>query len=721
MALEVTLLKTPYEISFSGNPMPFLFALSPYGAAERSQDIRLQVSVMVDVGDGSGVFGTVYQQNFYPDGNGQFLFDVKTIVDPYLEFYTPKPGLKNPVPASKQCRQYKLAYLLQLDGAPVDVTVVTDVFYCLKGGLAYEQWHWKEFFTDRVTASGMPLHFIAEGEKVSLDQPLYLFWIYPYNDNAFQQVAFIFKLDDGSTVSYNMPRLIRVDKWGVCCAPIGFNQIDTGTIIPAGRIIVSYRVLVVASSNHIVELFTLTVDQRKFYDTYTILYRNSLGGIDSVRLRGQVDFEADYNYQNATRTLQPFYFSNLNLLPQSVQEQTSESAKFTGDTGFMSKAAVNKLRDMFMSPQLLELYNGKFLPIVASNKTVKFYANRDSLISVQLQWQRAFLNQFYTPGGYMPGTRSCPAVDNIVVKQVNKNTLLIMYSLEEPYDQIEVQIQNGNTADDITVVYNGNSGSVLQTFVNPSTGGPVGISIGARTVCNSDTVPMEYGPFKWLNPTVTGNSNPVANDDTFTLAAGYNTAVLLEGSVLTNDYDPDGDSISVVVASGSTTAGGSYSIDAAGKITYTPPSSSYNGIDSFVYTITDGTATATALAKIKVGNSSAVYVRCGFLNTYVPSLPDATLVTGEVWLFFFSDAAGANPLDVSSLNLEVKVKKQTHTQTEFGVVSDTYATTTYNVFGTRYRIYTGDIYKSQKQFTWSYPRILGYSWVVQPNAGYQPI
>jgi len=70
-----------------------------------------------------------------------------------------------------------------------------------------------------------------------------------------------------------------------------------------------------------------------------------------------------------------------------------------------------------------------------------------------------------------------------------------------------------------------------------------------------------------------------------------------DGVIQRNDSDPDGDSLEVSSADGTSAQGGSVSVSADGSFTYDPPSG-FTGTDSFSYTIVDGfggsdTATVT--------------------------------------------------------------------------------------------------------------------------------
>ena len=90
-----------------------------------------------------------------------------------------------------------------------------------------------------------------------------------------------------------------------------------------------------------------------------------------------------------------------------------------------------------------------------------------------------------------------------------------------------------------------------------------------------------------VNITVTAvNDTPVADDDAYTIDEDYR----LMASVLTNDVDVEGDSLTTALVDGPTH--GELVLNTDGTFTYTPDAN-YNGTDSFTYTATDGTATST--------------------------------------------------------------------------------------------------------------------------------
>jgi hypothetical protein len=107
--------------------------------------------------------------------------------------------------------------------------------------------------------------------------------------------------------------------------------------------------------------------------------------------------------------------------------------------------------------------------------------------------------------------------------------------------------------------------------------------------------------------TITVNAaggDPVANPDSFvidtTVIARNGQSDVTAPGVLINDTDV----IVAVAVSGATDAGGSYDLLADGSFSYTPPSPTYTGNDSFTYVATDGVTnsdSATVSLQVQTG------------------------------------------------------------------------------------------------------------------------
>jgi hypothetical protein len=100
----------------------------------------------------------------------------------------------------------------------------------------------------------------------------------------------------------------------------------------------------------------------------------------------------------------------------------------------------------------------------------------------------------------------------------------------------------------------------------------------------------------------TANTAPVAVSDSYSTMG---TSV--SGSVLDNDSDADGDTLSVSAFDATSASGGSVVMAADGSFTYTVPSGSTGHLhDSFTYTVSDGHGgSATAVVDVTVGTHTS--------------------------------------------------------------------------------------------------------------------
>lgn len=710
----LNLLKEPYEVSFTGNSMQFIWQVAPYGTKERTSDITLTVRVLIENIFGSGFFSEAYVQKILPADDGTIKLDVASIVSPYLDYYLPRTDLSKPIEATGHRKRYQVITTFDAPGffpfgnpdlPPISPPAPT-IYYAIKGGLAKEAWHYKEFFTKVITEDKKPLLFSAAKELVDPDALKYFFWIYPYDDNAAQTVTYTAYCSDGTTVSLASANTVASGKWAVNCAPAGFVQAGLAALISATKSAVKYSVKVTAGETTIVEEYFFNLDNRNFYDPYFLLYRNSVGGLETVRLLGEVDLAAAYDRQQARRTLPPDWFSEIK------DEATEETFTYTADTGFMSKEQLLKLRDLFLSKERymtspLSTGEGtgvRLLPVViASNKT-KFFSNKDSLVSTSIEWQNAFVNSFFTPGTVMPQTRACPAVEKFIATQLNSSSLQFLWSLEDPYDAIEVQtIIAGVTT---IYTYKGNTGMISQPFDNPAVDENVDITIKARCICNPDAVPAEYGAFTIVVLSIKPNSSPIAVDDYFTVPARFEG--VLPYSVLDNDYDPDGDDIEAGIDQGIFGVNSGYQIDKKGFVTiYNTPAE--NTQLSFTYLIknTDGPLNVSARVYINFGDGPQVV----FVKWVLRNISGSKLQTADGWIDFYSDAACTIPLDITALGLTINAKS---VETNFGHVT---GTKNYSVLGsgTKMKLYSGII-----SYTDPASEIL-VTFTVLTGTGYTPV
>jgi large repetitive protein len=139
------------------------------------------------------------------------------------------------------------------------------------------------------------------------------------------------------------------------------------------------------------------------------------------------------------------------------------------------------------------------------------------------------------------------------------------------------------------------------------------------------------------------NDAPVASNDSVT-ATEDTPLVLSPATLLGNDTDPDGNTLSISNVGGATH--GTVAIDGAGNVVFTPVAN-YNGPASFTYTVSDGqggTATATVNVSVTAVNDAPVAT-----NDSVTATEDTPLVLTPANLLANDSDVDENTLSISAV------------------------------------------------------------------------
>ncbi|MFS0701592.1 beta strand repeat-containing protein [Cellulomonas sp. 179-A 4D5 NHS] len=121
--------------------------------------------------------------------------------------------------------------------------------------------------------------------------------------------------------------------------------------------------------------------------------------------------------------------------------------------------------------------------------------------------------------------------------------------------------------------------------------------------------------------TVTNNA-PVANDDTYTVAAGASVAL----AVGTNDTDAEGDVLTVALVTAP--SHGTVTLNAGGTGTYAP-AAGYTGPDSFQYRVTDSQGATSAPATVQITVNGAPVAVDDTATTTTGTAVDVDVLDGD--------------------------------------------------------------------------------------------
>lgn len=166
--------------------------------------------------------------------------------------------------------------------------------------------------------------------------------------------------------------------------------------------------------------------------------------------------------------------------------------------------------------------------------------------------------------------------------------------------------------------------------------------------------------------TVVSNNVPVANPDVYTTNKNTSLPVSATRVLTSNDTTPVGGpyTYTATAETKATSGGGTVTIQTNGQFAYTP-ASNFVGDDTFTYTVSNGSGTAvgnvtvhvlpTIYAKLVKTNQKLekIYGSCGgSSSTYLGSI-----TTADYNVFFYSNAGGTTPLNVSGYGLMINVRE----------------------------------------------------------------
>ena len=207
---------------------------------------------------------------------------------------------------------------------------------------------------------------------------------------------------------------------------------------------------------------------------------------------------------------------------------------------------------------------------------------------------------------------------------------------------------NANETYVVSYHSNGHYASTSGYFTAPVTNGPLTAPAGNNGVFAYGTSALfptnSYGSANYFvdvlfNPTPTANQPPVANADSGFTTARNNVLTIQAASLLGNDTDPNGDTLTITGVSNP--AHGSVVYNAQNKTVSFTPTTDYTGAASFTYTISDGqggTASANVSLSVLAPTSMPVSLFSPSTTPETTSSFDSKPV--ELGMRFQSSAAG---------------------------------------------------------------------------------
>ena len=370
MAIEIK--KRPFYYSFSANPVHYELY-----SAQAAADVAIYFEVRVCFVNHQGVIERTAGFPYSPV-NGLAQVDIKEIVEGFLEYELPDfTGTEKDVKVVE--KQTGFFYIEFREITPSNSDQTWDAseeefkILCIKGGISEYKYQGNNFFTNYFDADNpyMPRPFFTWQQRSRLatsNERMYL----PYlliDDVPATKLKVIARatFNNGSTVDtvFDMP----VAKNKIYFIPAGATQLGlTLTDLDYWEIFIEDRTDA-GTPNVLSELFRYTLDRKHYYNHLFLHYRNSLGGLDSVRIAGVTKIDRDHDYQEIQKIRRPDYFDGHFFDPQKRIANNKELRTWRGDIGHLEKDEQDRLTDAYFKEAWREI-DKKWVPVNIITKQI---------------------------------------------------------------------------------------------------------------------------------------------------------------------------------------------------------------------------------------------------------------------------------------------------------------------------------------------------------------
>lgn len=263
----------------------------------------------------------------------------------------------------------------------------------VRGGFAFEQWPAETYLLSFLTGDreGLPwLTWCPSKMIISNHQPLFLsfFSTLTYADNVLLRVMIMYTdaTEDAVELSHSMFAFYYYE---YCISP-DFLGLDS---IHPTKTIESFTVQLITQDDEVIsQKRTYIIDYKKHANERFLLFRNSLSGLDTLRLTGEGTFNAEYSSDQVELIKGKYDRSEGKSRTINSEEQAGRIA----NTGWISRAEVNWIRDLYISVNRYEMVNEKPIPVRITSKKMALPEEADHN-ALTIEWQNQFKNPAYTP------------------------------------------------------------------------------------------------------------------------------------------------------------------------------------------------------------------------------------------------------------------------------------------------------------------------------------
>jgi hypothetical protein len=387
--MATTINERPYQYSFSRNEIRYVFTVTDL----TRPGLYLQVKIMYHSVTGSS--GTAMSPfKLKPDADGKVYLNIQHYIDSVLKFVVPDMDALA-TDANEQCCKFWVEYreVTDADTNPdYEDAETAHKIVAIKGGISKEKSARNNFFINYFDTAKPWMTWQPSGRFVYIDQPLFLTAFFPDGiptgtkiliknltlDGDDPQEAYDTLLTEGVLFHFNLQQLIIAQPTADYHS-FKFSIIDSDNVV-------------------LINDYTVNIQYRPTYKYYDLIFNNSISGIDTVRVIGDVEWGIDKQFEETEGG-----FSYTEALATAKSHEIKHTAitfgqTYKGDIGFLNnKREQEAMIELIISRNIHQYKDSRFIPILNIQKANPIRKNSDELYPFAIEFTTSIREENYTP------------------------------------------------------------------------------------------------------------------------------------------------------------------------------------------------------------------------------------------------------------------------------------------------------------------------------------
>jgi hypothetical protein len=230
-------------------------------------------------------------------------------------------------------------------------------------------------FAARLGVSPFMTWYPAQNKRVLPAQNELLYFVAPNGGNYSVSVNILFS--DGTLATHTPAGTISLQAYQVGSFNVGYTALGLAAVSPS-KTVVRYTVTLAGKTR------TYDVDYKAYRDVRYIIFRNSLGGYDTLPCTGEADETTEVERQIS----ESIYDAESSARYNKKVYQTEHFEKVKVNSGFLAANEKRWLNDLFISEEVFEIFNGIQTPILITANTLDRTERSYEPGSIEIEYER---------------------------------------------------------------------------------------------------------------------------------------------------------------------------------------------------------------------------------------------------------------------------------------------------------------------------------------------